>query len=48
MPSKSKKLSSTELTAFEAKRNVGAEIVQSIEDMKAGKRKVVASSATDA
>ena len=48
MPLKSKKLSSTEITAFEAKRDIGAEILQSIKDMKAGKGKVVASSAAEA
>ena len=48
MPSKSRKLSSTEIAAFEAKRDVGAEILQSIKDMKAGKGKVVVSSATEA
>ena len=48
MPSKSKKLGSTELTAFEEKRNIGAEILQSIKDTKASKGKVVVSSATDA
>ena len=48
MPSKSKKLSTTKIAAFEAKRDIGAEILQSIKDMKAGKGKVVASSATEA
>ena len=48
MPSKSKKLSSTEIAAFEAERDIGAEILQSIKDMKAGKGKVVVSSATGA
>ena len=48
MPSKSKKLSSTELTAFAARRSVGAEILQSIEDMKAGEGKVVVPAATGA
>ncbi len=42
-----KKLSSKEIAAFEAKRDIGAEILQSIKDMKAGKGKV-ASDASDA
>jgi putative transcriptional regulator len=45
---KSKKLSAEEVTAFEAGRDVGAEILQSIKDMKAGKGKVVVSTATEA
>ena len=49
MPSKSRKLSSAEeIEAFEAKRDIGAEILQSIKDMKAGKGKVIVSSATEA
>lgn len=48
MPSKSKKLSSPEIAAFEARRDIGAEILQSIKDMKAGKGQVVTSSATEA
>ena len=48
MPSKSKKLSAAELTAFEAKRDIGAEILQSIKDMKAGKCQVVMSTASQA
>lgn len=48
MPSTSKKLSATEIAAFEAKRDIGAEILQSIKDMKAGKGKVVVSTATQA
>ena len=48
MPSKSKKLSAAELTAFEAKRDIGAEILQSIKDMKAGKGQVVMSTASQA
>ena len=35
MPSKSKKLNPSEIAAFEAKRDIGAEILQSIKDMKA-------------
>ena len=48
VPSKSKKLNPSEIAAFEAKRDIGAEILQSIKDMKAGKGKVVVSSATEA
>ena len=48
MPSKSKKLSSAEIAVFEAKRDIGAEILQSIKDMHAGKGKAVLSSATKA
>ena len=48
MPSKSRKLTAAELKAHEAKRDIGAEILQSIKDMKAGKGKVVLSSATEA
>lgn len=49
MPSKSRKLSSAEeIEAFEAKRDIGAEILQSIKDMKAGKGKVIVSTATEA
>ena len=48
MPLKSKKLSSAELEVFEAKRDIGAEILQSIKDMKAGKGKVVLSPAVEA
>jgi putative transcriptional regulator len=46
--SKSKKLNSSEIAAFEAKRDIGAEILRSLQDMKAGKGKVVISSATEA
>jgi putative transcriptional regulator len=48
VPSKSKKLTAAELSAFEATRDIGAEILQSIKDMKAGKGKAVVSSATAA
>jgi putative transcriptional regulator len=48
VPLKSKKLSAEEVSAFEAGRDVGAEILQSIKDMKAGKGKVVVSTATEA
>ena len=48
MSSKPKKLSAAELNVHESKRDIGAEILQSIKDMKAGKGKVVLSSATEA
>lgn len=48
MPSKPNKLSAAELRVHEFKRDIGAEILQSIQDMKAGKGKVVLSSATEA
>lgn len=48
MPSKSKKLSPAQIAASEAERDVGAEILQSIKDMKAGKGKVVVSAAVEA
>ena len=41
-------LRSADIASFEAKRDVGAEILQSIKDMKAGKGKIVVSSATEA
>lgn len=47
MPSKSKKLNPSEIAAFEAKRDIGVEILQSIKDMKAGKDKMVVSSSTE-
>lgn len=48
MPSKSKKLSPKEIAALEAKRDIDAEILQSIRDIRAGKGKAVVSSATEA
>jgi putative transcriptional regulator len=48
VPSKSKKLSHAEIGAFEAGRDIGAEILQSIKDMKAGKGKVVVPAAVEA
>ena len=41
MSLKSKKLSPVELDAFEATRDIGAEILQSLKDMKAGRGKIV-------
>ena len=48
MPSMSKPLSRKELAAYEAKRDLAAELLQSIKEMKAGKVQVVLSPATDA
>lgn len=48
MSSKSKKLSAAEIEALEARRDIGAEILQSLRDMKAGKGQVVASPAVEA
>lgn len=48
MPSKPEKLTPREIASLEASRDIGAELLQSIKDMKAGKGKVVVSSATQA
>ena len=48
MPSKTKPLSRKELEAYEAKRDLAAELLQSIREMKAGKTEVVFSPATEA
>ena len=48
MPSKPEKLAPREIASLEASRDIGAELLQSIKDMKAGKGKVVVSSATQA
>ena len=48
MPSKTKPLTSKELVAYESKRNLAAELLQSIREMKAGKIHVVFSPATEA
>lgn len=48
MPSKPKKLSPKEIASLEASRDIGAEILQSIKNLKAGKGKVVVSSAAEA
>jgi putative transcriptional regulator len=45
---KSKKLSARDIAALEAKRDIGAEILQSVKDMKAGRGKVVLSPAVEA
>ena len=48
MPSKTKRLTEAEIVAFEAKRDIGEEILQSIRDLKAGKGQVVLSPAIEA
>ena len=48
MPSKTKPLTSAEIDAYEAKRDLAAEILQSIREMKAGQVHVVFSPVTEA
>lgn len=48
MPSKPKKLTASELRLLESHRDIGVEILQSIQDMKAGKGRVVLSAAVEA
>jgi len=48
VPSKTNPLSGKELAAFEAKRDLAAELLQSIREMKAGKTHIVLSPATEA
>lgn len=48
MPSKTKPLPPKELAAYEAGRDLGAELLQSIREMKAGKLSVVHSPAAEA
>lgn len=48
MPSKTKPLSAKQLAQFEAQRDLGAELLQSIRDMKASQVKVVHSAAAEA
>ena len=48
MSSKSKKLSPLEIDAFEATRDIGGEILQSLKDMKAGEGKIALPVALDA
>lgn len=48
MPSESKKLTPAEIEALESERDIGAEILQSIKDMKAGNGTVVLSAAAQA
>lgn len=48
MPSKSKPLTDAELTAFEAKRDLAAELLQSVREMKAGQVHVISSPVIEA
>ena len=48
MPSKSKPLSQKELAAYEAKRDLAAELLQSVREMKAGHVHVVSSPVIEA
>lgn len=48
MPSKSKRLTDEQLEKYEAKRDLAADLLQSVREMKAGQGKVVASPAIDA
>ena len=48
MPSKSKPLSKAELVAYEAKRDLAAELLQAVREMKAGQVQVVTSPVTEA
>lgn len=48
MPSKSKRLSQKELIAYEAKRDLAAELLQSVREMKAGRVQVVTSPVIEA
>ena len=48
MPSKTKPLTRKELVAYESKRDLAAELLQSIREMKAGKTHMVFSPATEA
>ena len=48
MPSKTKPLNAKALAAYEAKRDLAADLLQSIREMKAGKTTVVHTPATEA
>lgn len=48
MPSKNKRLTKAELASYEAKRNLAAELLQSVREMKAGQTHVVSSPAIEA
>ena len=48
MPSKAEPLTDAELTAYEAKRDLAAELLESVREMKAGKGEVVLSLAVEA
>ena len=48
MPSKSKRLTKAQIAAFEAKRDLAAELLQSVREMKAGQVAVVSSPVIEA
>jgi putative transcriptional regulator len=48
VPSKSKRLGQKELAAYEAKRDLAAELLQSVREMKAGRVQVVTSPVIEA
>lgn len=48
MPSKNKPLTDAELTAYEAQRDLAAELLQSVREMKAGQVRVISSPVIDA
>lgn len=48
MPSKSKPLTEAQLGAYESKRDLAAELLESVQQMKAGKTQVVSSPAIEA
>lgn len=48
MPSKSKPLSKAQLAAYEAKRDLAAELLQSVREMKTGQSRVVSSPVIEA
>ncbi len=48
MPSKSRPLSKAQLAAYEAKRDLAAELLQSVREMKSGQTRVVSSPVIEA
>jgi putative transcriptional regulator len=48
VPSKSKPMSKAQLAAYEAKRDLAAELLQSVREMKAGQTRVVSSPVIEA
>ena len=48
MPSKTKPLSKAQLAAYEAKRDLAAELLQSVREMRAGRTRVVSSPVIEA
>lgn len=48
MPSKVKPLTDAQLRAYESKRDLAAELLESVQQMKAGRTQVVSSSAAEA